>query len=59
MNFPNKEGVGVVHPLIEKNSRKEVVLSKTVSPFSFLFEGSDMRVEGKKKKRSRCYERSK
>ena len=46
MNFPNKEGVGVVHPLMEKPKERSGGVQNSV-PFSFSFEESDMRVEGK------------
>ena len=36
-----------------KNLRKEVVVSKGV-PFSFSFEGSDMRVEGEEEEEGWC-----
>ena len=43
VNFPNEEGV--VHPLMEKPEERGGGVQDSV-PFSFLFEGSDMRVEG-------------
>ena len=45
VNFPNEEGVGVVHPLMEKPEERGGGVQDGV-PFSFSFEGSDMRVEG-------------
>ena len=45
VNFPNEEGVGVVHPLMEKPKERSGGVLDGV-PFSFLFEGSDMRVKG-------------
>ena len=48
VNFPNEEGVGVVHPLMEKPEERSGGVQDGV-PFSFLFEGSDMRVEGEEK----------
>ena len=44
MNFPNEEGVGVVHPLMEKSEERSGGVQDGV-PFSFSFEGSDMRVK--------------
>ena len=32
-----------------------MVVSKTVSPFPWLFEGSDMRVEGEEEEEGGCY----
>ena len=49
MNFPNEERVGVVHPLMEKSKKRSGGVQDGV-PFSFLFEGSDMRVEGEEEK---------
>ena len=49
MNLPNEEGVGVVHLLMEKPKKRSGGVQDGV-PFSFLFEGSDMRVEGEEKK---------
>ena len=46
VNFPNEEGVGVVHPLMEKPKERSGGVQDSV-PFSFLFEGSDMRVKKK------------
>ena len=46
VNFPNEEGVGVVHSLMEKPKKRSGGVQDGV-PFSFLFEGSDMRVERK------------
>ena len=54
VNFPNEEGVGVVHPLMEKSEERGGGVQDGV-PFSFSFEGSDMRVEGKEEKRGGCY----
>ena len=48
MNFPNEEGVGVVHPLMEKLEERSDGVQDSVL-FSFLFEGSDMRVEEEEK----------
>ena len=48
VTFPNEEGVGVVHPLMEKPEERSGVQDGV--PFSFLFEGSDMRVEGEEEK---------
>ena len=45
VNFPNEEGVGVVHPLIEKPKERSGGVQDSV-PFSFSFEGLDMRVKG-------------
>ena len=45
MNFPNEKGVGVVHPLMEKLKERGSGVQDSI-PFSFLFEGSDMRVKG-------------
>ena len=44
VNLPNEEGVGVVHPLMEKPEERSGGVHDGVS-FSFSFEGSDMRVE--------------
>ena len=44
VNFPNEKGVGVVHPLMEKPEERGGDVQDGV-PFSFLFEGSDIRVE--------------
>ena len=49
VNFPNEEGVGVVHPLMEKPEERSGDVQDSV-PFFFLFEGSDMGVKGKEKK---------
>ena len=49
VNFPNEERVGVVYPLMEKSKERSGGIQDSVS-FSFLFEGSDMRVERKEKK---------
>ena len=46
MNFPNEEGVGVVHPLMKKPEERSGGVQDSIS-FSFLFEGSDIRVKGK------------
>ena len=45
VNLPNEEGVGVVHPLMEKPKKRSGGVQDGV-PFSFSFEGSGMRVEG-------------
>ena len=45
VNFPNEEGVGVVHPLMEKPEKRSGGVQDNVL-FSFSFEGSDMRVKG-------------
>ena len=45
VKFPNEEGVGVVHPLMEKPKERGGGVQDGV-PFSFSVEGSDMRVEG-------------
>ena len=44
VNFPNEEGVGIVYSLIEKPEERSDDVQDGVS-FSFLFEGSDMRVK--------------
>ena len=48
MNFPNEKGVGIVHLLMEKSKERSGSVQDGV-PFSFLFEGLDMRVEGEEK----------
>ena len=48
VNFPNEEGVGVVHPLMEKPEERSGGVQNSIL-FSFLFEGSDMRVKGEEK----------
>ena len=53
MNFPNEKGVGVVHPLMEKPEKRSGGVQDSV-PFSFSFEGSDMRVEGEEEEEG-CY----
>ena len=55
MNFPNEEGVDVVHPLMEKSKERSGGVQDGV-PFSFLFEGSNMRVEKKEKKKKDAME---
>ena len=45
MNFPNEEGVDVVHPLMEKPKERSGDVQDSIS-FFFSFEGSDMKVEG-------------
>ena len=46
VNLPNEKGVGIVHLLMEKPKERSGGVQDGV-PFSFSFEGSDMRVEGK------------
>ena len=48
MNLPNEEGVGINHLLIEKSEKRSGGVQDGV-PFSFLFEGLDMSVEGEEK----------
>ena len=44
VNLPNEEGVGIVHLLMEKPKERSGGVQDGV-PLSFLFEGSDMKVE--------------
>ena len=48
VNFPNEEGVGVVHPLIKKPKERSGGIQDG-APFSFSFEGLNIRVKGEKK----------
>ena len=50
VNFPNEEGVGVVYPLMEKPKERSGGVQDGV-PFSFSFEGSDMRVKGEEEEK--------
>ena len=46
VNFPNEEGVGVGSSTYGKTRGKRWWCPRLCVPFSFSFEGSDMRVEG-------------
>ena len=55
VNLPNEEGVGIDHLLMEKPKKRGGGVQDGV-PFSFLFEGSDIRVEGEEKKEGEAME---
>ena len=55
MNLSNEEGVSIVYSLMEKPEERSGGVQDGV-PFSFSFEGSDMRVEGRKKKEGEAME---
>ena len=55
VNLPNEEGVGVNHLLMEKPEERGDGVQDGV-PFSFSFEGSDMRVKGEEKKEGEAME---
>ena len=55
VNLPNEEGVGIDHLLIEKPEERSGGVQDGV-PFSFLFEGSDMSMEGKEEKEGKAIE---
>ena len=55
VNLPNEEGVGVVHLLMEKPKERSGDVQDGV-PISFLFEGSDMKVEGEEEEKGDAME---
>ena len=55
MNFPNEEGVDVNHLLMEKPKERSGGVQDGVS-FSFLFEGSDIRIKRKEEEEGNAME---